>query len=78
MSTGQVPEQKPSVGRIVHYIGESGAGSGCRAGLVYRLGMQAGGVYLVIFDSGGIHTLWSETFYNDAHAPDSWHYPERV
>lgn len=71
-------EQKPGIGRIVHYVGAAGGSGECRAAIVYRMGIQDGGVHLVIFDSGGTHTKWEEIFYNDAHAPNSWHWPERV
>lgn len=71
-------EQKASVCRLVHYVGAAGDTGECRAAMVYRMGMQDEGVYLTVFDAGGVHTMWDEIFYNDAHAPNSWHWPERV
>jgi hypothetical protein len=67
---------KPSVGRIVHY---QAGDSVCRAAIVTSVD-ESGTADLFVMSGAPIHgtTHRQAVREDEAHAPDSWHWPERV
>jgi len=80
--------QKPSVGRIVHYVaygtpgGEFPAGV-CRAAIITELNpagemvLKSGSIKLAIVNPTGL--FFSDWLtYSDQNKPGTWHWPEQV
>lgn len=72
-----MPEQVPSVGRVVHYVADSGK---CRPAIIIDPG-QDGIIALFAFlmpDEG--HTIWAMACSHDGEtkAHHTWHWPEYV
>lgn len=81
------PEQRPSVGRVVHYVSygtpRGEYKSECRAAIVTEVGCQAHEpedfrfVGLAVLNPTGIF-LNRCLLYDSDRTPGSWHWPERV
>lgn len=72
-------EQKPSVGRIVHYVEKQGEDN-CSAAIIVELDNVTDTIQevsLVIFNQGGMIFL-PNVRYSELGADDTWHWPERV
>ena len=72
--------QKPSVGRIVHYVGKGGA---CTAATVTEVDEEQGAlVGLFVTAPSAIHLLplseGGATADQAERQPGTWHWPERV
>lgn len=72
-------EQKPSVGRIVHYVGKGGA---CTAATVTEVDEQGHLVGLFVTGPSAVHLLpldeGGAMADHDEQKPGTWHWPERV
>lgn len=77
-------EQKPSVGRIVHYV-SYGTPNGefestCRAAVITEIlwteGKQIADVVLCVLNPSGI--FFHKSSYSEEHNSGTWHWPERV
>ncbi len=67
-----IPVQKASVGRIVHYVPD---GSGEHLAALVT-GVYEDGVNLTVFDSDSMFRAHSIP-YDDGHDNGTWHWPER-
>jgi hypothetical protein len=69
-------KQVPSVGRIVHYVAESGK---CRPAIIIDPGEDETIVLFAFLHPHEGHTLWHVACAHDeAKTPDTWHWPEYV
>lgn len=79
-STMTTPEQKPSIGRIVHYVSRGSADgvftSECRAAIITSVADDAN-IEATVFNPTGVyfHQLTAD---HDEKCPGSWHWPERA
>lgn len=81
-----MPQQQPTVGRIVHYVshgtptrddGTQAYRSQCRAAIVTDVPQDAGSVphaHLAVLSPEGLHFTRSAR-HDDSGAPGSWHWP---
>lgn len=74
--------QKPSIGRIVHYVSYGSPGgefqSECRAAIVTRVSsLSTGDVDLCVLNPTGMY-FNQGCRYDEGKGPGTWHWPERV
>jgi hypothetical protein len=71
-----MPEQKPSIGRIVHYVD---AVDMHMAAIIVDVNVHAwAGVNLVVFDHGGNTFPRTGVPFSAEPRESTWHWPERV
>lgn len=77
-------DQKPSVGRIVHYVSYGTPGgeypSVCRAAIITEADSEPGvtAVGLAVLNPEGMFFNRDVTHSEDDHRGGTWHWPERV
>lgn len=81
------PEQKPSVGRIVHYVshgtpvredGSQAYKSKCRAAIVTDVYRDGEMIAIVVFNPEGMFFNTTVNHDEENHDGGTWHWPERV
>jgi hypothetical protein len=69
---------KPSVGRIVHYIGYGALGRdvSCKTAIITEVDMEDDTISLTVFGVGGV-TSFSDAHHSEDKHDCTWHWPER-
>lgn len=77
-----MPEQQPSVGRIVHYVSYGKPGgeytSQCRAAIITEVGTDTDSVGLAVLNPEGFFFNRGCVHFEEQHRGGTWHWPERV
>jgi hypothetical protein len=77
-----MPEQQPSVGRIVHYVSYGTPGgeysSQCRAAVITETSTKTDSVGLAVLNPEGFFFNRGCVHSEEQHNGGTWHWPERV